>query len=65
MFDNYEKINLAHVILEQYSILDEDSNLLRSFAWADSKQGMITGAILIRELIPEKVDSLLKNIVNQ
>lgn len=37
--DNYEKINLAHVVMEQHSILEEDFDLLHSFVWIDSKQG--------------------------
>lgn len=58
--DNYEKINLAHVILEQYSILDEDSNLLRSFAWADSKQGYDYWSNINKRINSKKVDSFIE-----
>lgn len=37
--DNCEKINLAHVILEQSFIIEGDFDLLHSFEWIDSKQG--------------------------
>ena len=58
--DNYEKINLAHVILEQYSILDEDSNLLRSFAWADSKQGYDYWSNINKRINSRKIDSFIE-----
>lgn len=55
--DNYEKINLAHVILEQYSILEEDSNLLHSFAWTDSKQGHDYWGNINKRINSKKIDS--------
>lgn len=58
--DNYEKINLAHVILEQYSILEEYSNLLRSFAWADSKQGHDYWGNINKRINSKKIDSFIE-----
>ena len=58
--DNYEKINLVHVILEQYSILEEDSNLLHSFTWTDSKQGHDYWSNINKRINSKKVDSFIE-----
>lgn len=58
--DNYEKINLAHVILEQYSILEEDFDLLHSFAWTDSKQGHDYWGNINKRINSKKVDSFIE-----
>lgn len=58
--DNYEKINLAHVILEQYSILDEDSNLLHSFTWTDSKQGHDYWSNINKRINSRKINSFIE-----
>lgn len=55
--DNYEKINLAHVILEQYSILEEDFDLLPSFTWTDSKQGYDYWSNINKRINSRKIDS--------
>lgn len=58
--DNYEKINLVHVILEQYSILEEDSNLLHSFTWTDSKQGHDYWSNINKRINSRKIDSFIE-----
>ena len=58
--DNYEKINLAHVILEQYSILEEDFDLLHSFTWTDSKQGHDYWSNINKRINSKKVDSFIE-----
>lgn len=58
--DNYEKINLAHVILEQYSILEEDFDLLHSFTWTDSKQGYDYWSNINKRINSRKIDSFIE-----
>ncbi len=58
--DNYEKINLAHVILEQYSILNEDSDLLHSFTWTDSKQGYDYWSNINERINSRKINSFIE-----
>lgn len=58
--DNYEKINLAHVILEQYTMLEEDYNLLHSFTWTDSKQGHDYWCDINKRINSKKVDSFIE-----
>jgi len=58
--DSSEKINLAHLILEQYPILEEDSNLLYSFSWADSKQGHDYWSNINRRINSKKINSFIE-----
>lgn len=58
--DSYEKINLAHVILEQHSILESDNNLLHSFSWTDSKQGHDYWSNINKRINSKQIDSFIE-----